>query len=55
MHFMVMVFSDIQAEYPEFFECIITISHIAEKALEDVNFVQLSEYLKTSIDSFFRG
>ena len=55
MHFMVMVWADIQAEYPEIFECIITITHIAEKALEDVNITELSEYFKTGIDSFFKG
>lgn len=56
MHFMVMVWADIQAEYPEIFECIITIAHIAEKALEDVNITELSEYFKTGIwDSFFKG
>lgn len=55
MHFLVMALSDIQAEYTEFIECMITLSHITEKAFKDINFVELSQYLKISLDVFIKG
>lgn len=55
IQFSLLVLADLQAEYPEFFECFIAFSHIAEKIYEDIQICGLPEYWHLYMDLFFKG
>lgn len=55
MHFSLLVLTYLQAEYPEIFECFLTILHISEHIYQEMDFGKLSEYSHMYLDFLFKS